>query len=150
MIGDGGNSFTVPDIALGATTEPTDLLPQGLSPDMVLEFTSRSTGAILPTPKSPDDVGQYPMHASKLAYFATVDPKVLLNHTRPAYPTFRIGKVLNATFQMPIRGNLRLQGYMFEFDIDRNSKIYEIATAPQDFKDAHEKALKQYGGGGVN
>ncbi len=134
------------ELETGPSNEPTDLLPRGLSPDLVVQFTMRTSFALLPTPKTTNDLSPHPFPVSVLAYNATVDPKVFLNGIRPVHPTFRIGTMNRIVFEVPVRGNLRLQGFLYEYDIDRSSKVYELSTAPKDFKEAYEKALKERGG----
>ena len=145
-VSDNGGLSSVMELGLGPSSEPTDLLPRGIPADSVVIFAVRKSPALLPTPKTPNDVSPFPMPVSRLAYNATVDPKVFLNETRPVYPTFRIGTMTRIQFTLPVKGDLALHGYLYEYDIDRNSKIYELATAPKDFKDAYDKALKERGG----
>lgn len=145
-ISDGSGVVSISELETGPNNEPTDLFPRGLPPDLVVRFTTRTSFALLPTPKAPNDLSPYPFPVSVLAYNATVDPKVFLNGIRPVYPTFRIGMMNRIVFEVPVGGNLRLQGYLYEYDIDRSSKVYELSTAPKAFKEAYEKALKERGG----
>ncbi|MEO7453206.1 MAG: hypothetical protein ABIV13_00405, partial [Fimbriimonadales bacterium] len=130
-VSDNGGLSTVMELGLGPSSEPTDLLPRGIPSDSVVTFAVRKSPALLPTPKTPHDISPFPMPVSRLAYNATVDPKVFLHETRPVYPTFRIGTMTRIQFTLPVQGDLALHGYLYEYDIDRNSKIYELATAPK-------------------
>jgi hypothetical protein len=83
---------------------------------------------------------------SALAYNATVDPKVFINGIRPVLDRFRIGNLMRIQFTTPLTGDQVLAGYLYEYDIDRNSKVYDLGSAPKEFKDAYDKAIKERGG----
>ena len=146
QVTEGTRSALSSGLDLGPSSETTDILPRGITVDMRVEFSTRNSLAVLPTPKSATDFSPYPMPVSSLAYNATVDPKVFINEVRPVFPTFRIGTMNRVSFSVPLRGNLQLQGFLYEYDIDKKSKVYELGNAPKEFKDAYDKAVKERGG----
>jgi hypothetical protein len=146
IIGNKSGVAAMSGFATGPSQEPTDLLPFGILSTQPITFSIRKSYAVLQVTKTPNDYMTYPQPMSALAYNATVDPKVFINGIRPVLDRFRIGNLMRIQFTTPLTGDQFLAGYLYEYDIDRNSKVYDLGSAPKEFKDAYDKAIKERGG----
>jgi hypothetical protein len=116
----------------------SDIVPNGIPPQAVISLSTSSQSFAIPVPKGEGRLPGSITSPRTMAMYATTK----MTGPIPNYGNFWVGERIDYVLRVIVSPEVTMILRFYENKVDLGGKKYNIQTAPKDFKDAYDSAIR--------